>query len=116
MAIIYNNLAHVARHQGDDAGAVALLEQSLALQRRLGLTGRHHPVQPGRLGAAPGVRSARARTYLAEALRIGVRSGEQRGIVVGLGGLARTRGRGRTAGDRRAADRRVPRRCASERA
>jgi predicted ATPase/DNA-binding CsgD family transcriptional regulator len=88
VAVIYNNLAIVARHQGDDAGAVALLERSLAQQRRLGLTGA---ITLFNLGdwALRQHETSRAMTYLAEALRVCVRSGEQRGVVASLGGLAR---------------------------
>jgi hypothetical protein len=88
VAIIYNNLAHVARHQGDDAGAVAMLEQSLALDRRLGLTVSVTLYNLGDSALRQG-ETPLAMKYLAEALRVGVRSGEQPGIVVSLGGLAR---------------------------
>jgi predicted ATPase/DNA-binding NarL/FixJ family response regulator len=87
-AILYNNLAVVARNQSDDAGAAALFERSLAQQRRLGLSGDMTRFNLGDL-ALRHRETARARAYLAEALRAFVRSGEQRGIVASLGGVAR---------------------------
>ena len=88
LAILYNNLAIVARHQGDDARAGEMFEQSLAQQRRLGLDGA---ITLYNLGdwALRRRETSRATTYLAEALRVSVRGGEQRGIVLNLGGLAR---------------------------
>ena len=88
VAFLYNNLAIVARQQGDDARAGALFEQSLAQQRRLGLPGAITLYNLGDWALRQG-ETSRAMTYLAEALRVGVRGGEQRGIVASLGGLAR---------------------------
>ena len=52
IAIVYNNLAVVARQQGDLSRAVALFEQSSALERRLGVTAnpdRYAPIDRLRL-------------------------------------------------------------------
>ena len=88
VAILYNNLAIVARQQGDDASAARLFEQSLAHQRRLGLAGAITVFNLGDLALRQG-ETARAMTYLSEALREGVRSAEPRAIAASLGGLAR---------------------------
>ena len=88
VAMIYNNLAIVARQQGDDARAGALFERSIAQQRRLGLPGAVTLYNLGDWALRQG-ETSRAMTYLAEALRVSVRGGEQRGIAASLGGLAR---------------------------
>lgn len=88
VAILYNNLAFVARHQGDAARAVPLLEQSLAMQRRVGLNGSSTLYNLGDWALRQG-KTVPAARYFEEALRVGVRSGEQRAIEAGLDGLAR---------------------------
>ena len=70
------------------ARAGALFERSIAQRRRLGLPGAVALYNLGDWALRQG-ETSRAMTYLAEALRVSVRGGEQRGIAASLGGLAR---------------------------
>jgi predicted ATPase len=88
LAIVYNNLAVVARNQGDHGRALALFEQSRALELR---TGRISALTEYNLGdcALRECHVRRAAEYFAQALRIGSVSSDQRGIQAALMGLAR---------------------------
>jgi predicted ATPase/DNA-binding CsgD family transcriptional regulator len=88
IAIIYNNLAVAARQLGDDDRTVSLFEQSLDLQRRLGLNAATTLYNLGDL-ALRHDEILQAISYLEEALRESLRGGELRAIVAGLVGLAR---------------------------
>jgi DNA-binding CsgD family transcriptional regulator/tetratricopeptide (TPR) repeat protein len=83
MAHIYNNLGVAAREQGDHAGSLEFLEQSLRMTRRLGvddaITLSHLGDHALRRGD-----TARAALHIEDALRSASRSGDTRAIMSSL--------------------------------